>query len=717
MFALSKEEKIKVFTSLFKGRQDVFAQRWVKWDGSISGYSPVALPKKYGDKCLCDRSTRFKCTYCEERGYLKLTDSIIEEHLIGRRTIGIYPLLIDNSSYLVAADFDGDLWLKSAERLLKKCKECDIPSYVERSRSGIGGHIWWFFEANYPAYKSRKVFLNLLKEAGIIGEFYKEDSFDRLFPNQDYLSRKGFGNLIALPLQGQARKLGNTVFLDPENSFKPYEDQWKFLNSIKKISITKLDTLFHYFTQRKQTISPRNNVKEIPIIIAEQIFIPKVKITKNLSHFLAENLNFLNSEFLIKQKMGLSTFGTEKYFKMISHDDRNVIIPRGFLEKLLEYLGRCNIHYEIEDKRQKFEQVNYKTSFHLFDYQKLAVDAFDDKHQGVLVSPPGSGKTVMGLELIARKAQPTLILVHRREIFNQWAERISNFLQIPKKDIGQFASNKKSPKFPITIAMIQTLNKMKNLADLSSKFGLILVDECHHIPAQMFRQVIVKFNPYYLYGLTATPKRKHNDEKLIFIYLGNIIYEVPRDYNQIGGEPSAKLEVSIRDTNFNLPFTIKNNDFPLLAKMLIFDSSRNLHICNDVAQKVKDGYKCLVLTERREHVEVLNHYLGRDFEVIALTGELPNRKRRDSIKQINSGNFQILIATGQLVGEGSDFHTLDCLFLVYPFAFEGKLIQYLGRIQHGGGKIKIIYDYRDKHIDFLEKLFKKRQRYYNKILK
>ena len=265
--------------------------------------------------------------------------------------------------------------------------------------------------------------------------------------------------------------------------------------------------------------------------------------------------------------------------------------------------------------------------------------------------------------------------------------------------------------------MIQTLIRTEKLHELSSQFGLIMVDECHHIPARMFREVLNKCKPYYLYGLTATPQRKHNDEKLIFVYLGNIIHRVPRNYNQIEGSTQTTLEVVIRETSLTIPFNVRNNDFSLLSKMLIFDSARNLLVSDDVAQKATLGYKCLVLTERKEHVEVLSYYLRQNFELITLTGDLSNRKRHDTIKQIKSGHFQILIATGQLLGEGADFQNLDCLFLVFPFAFEGKLIQYMGRIQHGDGKIKMIYDYRDKNIQFLEKLFKKRQRYYNKILK
>ncbi len=356
-------------------------------------------------------------------------------------------------------------------------------------------------------------------------------------------------------------------------------------------------------------------------------------------------------------------------------------------------------------------------TFKLFDFQELAIDCFDDKDSGILVAPSGSGKTIMGLELIARKAQPALIIVHKKQIFNQWLERIEHFLQIPKREIGQFSSTKKTIKSPITVAMIQSLIKAENLEKLSSNFGLILVDECHHIPAKMFRQTITKFNPYYLYGLTATPKRKHNDEKLIYIYTGNIVYQIPRDYNLAfpKRKETEKLKIIIKETPLSLPFNIKSDDLQLLSRILIFDSRRNLLIAEDIATKAKEGYKCLVLTERKEHVETLSYYLKRDFEVITFTGDLTPRKRREREKQIDAGYFQILIATGQLIGEGTHLENLDCLFLVYPFSFEGKLIQYIGRLEHNQTGQKIIFDYRDKNIKFLENLFRKRKRYYNKI--
>jgi superfamily II DNA or RNA helicase len=364
------------------------------------------------------------------------------------------------------------------------------------------------------------------------------------------------------------------------------------------------------------------------------------------------------------------------------------------------------------------EPISTCPSFELFDYQKEALKHFEKVECGILVAPPGSGKTIMGLGIIAEKEQPALILTHRKQIYDQWLERIENFLNIPKKDIGQFTATKKSIKLPITVAMVQSLARQKDWKELKSSFGLVLVDECHHVPAKMFREVITKFNPQYLFGLTATPKRKNNDEKLIYAYLGDIVHEVPKNYRSattVSNAPST--EICVRETNLDLPFAVKRTDFQTLAKILIFDSERNRMIAEDIAMEAKKGKKCLVLTERKEHVDLLNFYLKRDFETIALTSDLPPQKRKQKENQINSGHFQILIATGQLLGEGSDIRNLDTLFLVFPFSFEGKLIQYIGRIERGEETIKKVYDYRDGKIEILDAMFKKRKRYYNKLEK
>jgi len=322
------------------------------------------------------------------------------------------------------------------------------------------------------------------------------------------------------------------------------------------------------------------------------------------------------------------------------------------------------------------------------------------------------------LKLIADKSQPKLILVHRKQLLDRWVERIQSFLGIPKKNIGQFSGSKKTVGKEVTVAMMQSLIKMddEEKKKIMNSFGTIIIDECHHIPAKAFRELVTQFNPYYLYGLTATPKRKYNDEKLIYYYIGEILTTINPE-NAIQKPKLKKGQkhtiVETYETSLSVPFDRKIDTFEVLSKVLVYDSNRNMQITQDILKKVMIGKKILVLTERKEHVEVLNLYLKTHCEVMALTGDDSFSKRNLKLEQLKLGHFQVLIATGQLLGEGLDLPVLDCLFLVYPFSIEGKLIQYIGRIQRSENQ-KVIVDYVDQNIPFFAKMFKKRSVYYKK---
>ncbi|MFT3949052.1 MAG: DEAD/DEAH box helicase family protein [Agriterribacter sp.] len=718
MSAPSIDKKLQLFRSLFKGREDVFATRWeipaVSSGGEgKSGYMPAYLYDPYRYKAHKMKGGTFQ-SYTDKK-YLPFTDDQLTKHLKGEQLIGVYPLLQDNTSWFIAADFDELNWIADSKKFMDYCKARNIPAYLKRSRSGKGGHVWVFFSHAYAAFKSRKIFLSLLTEAGVISVFDKNSSFDRLFPNQDRLSGKGLGNLIALPLHKLALDKGNSCFIDPE-TLMPFPDQWNFLAGIERTDIKLLDEIYNAVP-----VDGNSNAKNIPTVNSGELIVSlnnalrftRSAIPLTLINFLKEELNFTNSAFIIKKKSGKNTFGTERYFRFIEENEDEVILPKGFAGKALRFCKDTGIAYSFKDGREKKASAAFKFQATLRDYQILAIEATSKKEMGVIVAPPGSGKTVIGLKIIADKQQTALIVVHRKQLMEQWIERIEAFLGIPQHEIGKIGKGKAKIGKQITVATIQSLAKeVEKDETLKNAFGTILIDECHHIPAESYRNTIQQFNSYYLYGLTATPFRKYNDGKLIFIHLGEIIAEITAQ--QTGKHKQAF--VVIRNTELDVPFNSKTDRFETLSKILAHDSSRNKLILNDIVNELNSGKKAVILTERKEHIDSLYQYLKQSYEVITLNGDDSEASRTTKWKILNAGNYQAVITTGQFFGEGTDLQNASCLFLVYPFSFEGKLIQYIGRVQRSE-ITPVIYDYRDIKIDYLNKMFLKRNVYYRKLEK
>ena len=702
---------VKLFKSVFAGRDDVFAVRWEK--GNKSGYMPAYFYDPYRYRANKMNGGTFQ-NYADKE-YLPFTEKEIEKHLNGEQHIGVYPLLKDNTSWFIVADFDKVDWLEDCKKFINTCTEKGIPAYLERSRSGKGGHVWIFFEQPYPAIKSRKIFITILEETGVFSLFDKSSSFDRMFPNQDFLSGKGFGNLIALPLYKKTFEQGNSCFIDVE-TLEPIPNQWDFIKNIQRISIIKLDELYQIHNTQQNisaSIAPQLYNEKLTIRLANVVKINRNTISKPLINFLKEELNFLNTQFLIKKKMGKSAFGTERYFKLIEENENEVIIPRGFIGKIIRFCRENNIEYNFKDERKKLKEVSFLFNTLLREHQQIVIDTIAKKDLGVIVAPPGSGKTIVGLKIIAEKKQPALIVTHRKQIADQWIERIETFLGIPKNEIGKIGQGKTKIGKQITIAMIQSLSKELEKLDgekLLNAFGTIILDECHHIPAETFRNTISKLQTFYLYGLTATPFRKYNDSKLIFIHLGDVISEIKS--NQIS--TAKKPKIIIRNTELDVPFNSKTDKFETLSKILVHDSARNKAILQDVINELKSDKKVIIITERKEHIDSLYQYLKQSYEAITLSGEDSESSKNSKWKLLKEGNYQVVITTGQFFGEGTDLQNANCLFLVYPFSFEGKLIQYIGRVQRSE-ITPIIYDYRDSKIDYLNKMFLKRNVYYRKI--
>ena len=434
-----QQDNINLFRSLFKGREDVFAFRWEK--GNKSGYMPAYFYDPYLLRAHKMNGGTFQ-TFTE-KSYLKFTDEQIQKHLEGFHQIGIYPLLQDNTTWFLVADFDKANWQKESVTFLKICQENEIPAYLERSRSGNGGHVWVFFDKPYPAIRSRKIFISILEQSGAFSMFDKSSSFDRLFPNQDFLSGKGLGNLIALPLFKPTFEKGNSCFVNSE-SFEPITDQWNFLQNIKRLSTNHLDKLYDGLKSLVESNIPIVTNGKVNISLNHNVRLSRLGLTPALINFLKEELNFANSEFFIKKKSGRNTFKTTRYFKLVEETQSEIFIPRGFIGKLLRFCKESQIEFDFLDERKLKSSNPFVFNAALRNHQLDIIETVSKKDFGVIVAPPGSGKTVIGLKIIADKRQPTLVIVHRKQLLEQWTERIEAFLGIPKRDIVTTQVGKKS---------------------------------------------------------------------------------------------------------------------------------------------------------------------------------------------------------------------------------------------------------------------------------
>lgn len=472
------------------------------------------------------------------------------------------------------------------------------------------------------------------------------------------------------------------------------------------------DELYDSFTVQQPVGTIQTSPSgQLEISLDKSLHVLRSGMTERLINFLRDELSFANAEYFIKKKAGKNTWDTQRYFKFIEDREFEVTIPRGFVGKLLRYCREQKTDFNFNDLRSKRDSVSYNSSINLLAHQKSALLAAEKKEFGLIVAPPGSGKTVIGLEIIAKKQQPALIIVHRKQLAEQWIESIQTFLGISKKEIGMIGQGKGKVGSKITVAMIQSLfKKLEKQPELANSFGTVLIDECHHIPAETYSNTIAKLIPYYQYGLTATPFRKYNDGKIIFIHLGEIIAEIKP--NEI--ETYKRARIVIRETDLNFPFHPKTDQFETISKVLIHDTGRNKLIINDVIQELKNGNRAIIITERKDHIETLNQMLKQSYEIVTLSGNDSEKERKGKWKKLKMGNYQILITTGQFFGEGSDLKNISRLFLAYPFSFKGKLTQYIGRVQRSE-ITSVIYDYHDHKIDYLHRLFLKRNTHYRNM--
>lgn len=609
-------------------------------------------------------------------------------------------------------DFDKENWFEDAKQLVKFCQSIDLTTYLERSRSGNGGHLWIFFSQSVSAAKVREFGFTLLEKASIAGISGDKSGFDRIFPNQDFLQEGGLGNLIALPLQYNAWQEGNTLFLNPDNTYIPYINQWNFLSAIRKISEIDIDLFLR--SPSADIPLPISEKRSLRITISNYISISIKDTDRQFYQFLRKNLVIHNPIFYDKKGKGFSTWDTPKMIYCLNSKRGDYIIPRGFLKNIERYLFQNSMPFQIEDKSIKTPNKAFRCRFKIYNYQKKALHEILKNNMGILEAPPGYGKTIIALATLVYRKQRTLIVVHTRELLAQWIQKIGDVLGIEKGDVGIIGGGKEKIGKNITVATYQSLVR-KNLKIIVDKIGYIIVDECHRVPANTFQKVVKEFKARYLLGLTATPFRKDKLQKLMFLYMGEIIHRI--DPDKISSELKGVDSIlEIRYTDF-YPIFEKVKKYKKIIEALTEDENRNNLIARDIIGEYSLDKSILVLTGRKRHCLEISQRLGQKVKHSVLTGNLSQKVRREILKDFKDKKIRVLIATSQLIGEGIDLPFLDTLFLVFPTSSKTRLIQYIGRVQrkNRGKSISKVYDYYDQYVSVLNIMFQKRKKIYEKL--
>jgi superfamily II DNA or RNA helicase/very-short-patch-repair endonuclease len=745
------EAKIALFRSLFHGREDVYPRRFESRKTGRAGYSPVCGNEWV--QGICEKP-RIKCSECPHQRFLPVTDDVIRWHLQGHDNhsrnfvIGVYPMLLDETCFFLAADFDKTTWQDDVGALLETCRRMSLPAALERSRSGRGGHIWFFFNEAVPATLARKFGAHILTETMERRPDIGLDSYDRFFPNQDTLPPGGFGNLIALPLQKRPRESGNGVFLDERMT--PYLDQWEFLSSIHKISRGEVEEVVRLAEAKGKVIDvrlvpegdeeeatpwmapPSRRRKDTPIAgplpktleltLANQIYIGKEVLPPALRNRLIRLAAFQNPEFYKAQAMRLSTYDKPRIIACAEDHPKHIGLPRGCLDDLLQTLSGLNIKTVVRDQRNPGQPLKATFQGELRPEQIVAAQAMLAQDTGVLAATTAFGKTVVAAWLIAKRGVNTLVLVHRRQLQQQWIERLSTFLGMPVRVIGRIGGGRNKPTGLLDVGVTQSLVRNGVVDDLVGNYGHLIVDECHHLSAQSFEQVARQAKAKFVTGLSATVMRKDGHHPIIFMQCGPVRYRV-NSKERVAAHP-FKHTVMVRPTDFR-PLRPANpnvrQQFHELYEELIADEERNQLICHDLIQTLREGRSPLVLTERNEHLNSLTKQLAPEVRhLVVLRGGM-RKKELDAISArlaaIPADEARVILATGRYVGEGFDDARLDTLFLTLPVSWHGTIAQYVGRLHrlYDGKREVRVYDYADLNVPMLARMFDRRGRGYEAI--
>lgn len=731
--SLSTHEKVALFGRLFRGRTDVYPIRWESKAGK-SGYSPACANEWRAGVC---EKPRIKCADCGHRLLVPLTDQTLYDHLAGRHTVGVYPLLADDGCHFLAADFDEADWQADARAFIQSCRELGVPAALEISRSGKGAHAWVFFSAKVSARDARRLGSALISHTCARTRQLKLTSYDRLFPNQDTMPKGGFGNLIALPLQKLPRESGGSVFVD--DAMQPCADQWAFLASVQSMAphdieptilratggSHPLDVTFIDEEDQREPWKRTNSVAQrlpgtmpalLTVTLANMLYLDKAHLPQALANRMIRLAAFQNPEFYKAQAMRLSVWDEPRVIGCAENFPHHIALPRGCLDATRQLLRDNGIRCEIRDERFGGQALWVHFAGTLRPDQEAAVAAMLAHDTGILCAPTAFGKTVAAAAVIARRGVNTLVLVHRTELLKQWQERLQAFLSAEQGLVGTIGGGKSKPTGRIDIAVMQSLHRQGETSEQVENYGQVIVDECHHVSAVSFEAILKRTKAKYVLGLTATPVRRDGRQPIIFMQCGPTRHVAARP----AGAPQT-LEVIPRYLTAPLQLA-EGTGIQEVFRTLAGHAGRTTAVAEEVAAAYAQGHKVLVLTERTEHLDaiaaaVLAMSAGRAPTLFTLHGRLSKKQRATLIGELNAlppDAPRVLLAIGKLVGEGFDHPPLDTLVLAMPISWKGTLQQYAGRLhrEHADKTRVRIIDFVDTGHPALLRMWDKRQRGY-----
>ncbi len=699
--------KVAFFGSLFAARTDVYAIRWESHRTGKSGWIPaVEGGWRKGRK---------------DQRYLPLTPDVVTAHLMGDKHIGLYPMLPGDLTRWLAADFDGQAAMLDALAYLKAARATGAPAVLEVSRSGVGAHVWTFFSEPVAAVTARALGTAFVREAIAIRGRMDLKAYDRLFPTQDVLPARGLGNLIAAPLNGRCRKRGATVFLDL-STLEPYEDQWEFLSSIDRMTPGRVESLARTLhaptvgtkvTKVRRATSTRLQPTPAPTVhvtLEGRIRIPGDDLNPALYSTLRHAASVYNPEFYQRQRRRQSTWNVPRIITCYDETiDDQLVLPRGLLGLVQDVVQGSGSVVAIEDLRSDGQGADLHFSAELSTIQTAALNDVLPHDLGMLVAPPGSGKTVMAAAVIAERRRSTLVLVDRKALAEQWRRQIQDLLGVKP---GQLGGGRSRLTGVVDVVTLQTLARRTDLAEKLNQYGFVVVDECHHIPAAAFDAAVRTIPARFWLGLTATPYRRDGLDDLIAFQLGPVRHTLAQsEAGTLDGAQLPQPMLVVHSTQFRIDNEI---DFDVpgaiagVHRELAQDRQRNTQIAEDVMEAHRRGRNCLVLVQRTAHVDELAQMLA-ELKPVVLRGGMTVRQRTAAMARLDERPLTV-VATGSFVGEGFDCPALDTLFLAGPVSFKGRLVQYAGRILrvYPGKTTAEVHDYCDVDVPVLAASLAKR---------